>query len=221
MVFSSDLADSYKLFPTFLINLKEIENKNKRRLKNMLTNLEETTSKALIGCFSKRNDSILMWSHYGDSHKGVCLEFEVNEDDFSNINYSDKKCFFNIYPIIESILKSDYLGNNELYKSEENNEIALKPFLVKAKDWSYEEEVRFLCSLVKIDTLPFIKHDKDNNYLILKMTNIFIGTKANATENLKKLYSTAKSKYHNINIVYMKLSDIEYKIVPDIKRTFQ
>jgi hypothetical protein len=28
-------------------------------------------------CLSERPDDILLWSHYGDSHRGVCLEFDV------------------------------------------------------------------------------------------------------------------------------------------------
>jgi hypothetical protein len=30
-----------------------------------------------IACFSERNDSILMWSHYADHHKGICVEYET------------------------------------------------------------------------------------------------------------------------------------------------
>jgi len=30
-----------------------------------------------IACFSECNDSILMWSHYADHHKGICIEYET------------------------------------------------------------------------------------------------------------------------------------------------
>ncbi len=36
----------------------------------------------LVSCFSETCDSILMWSHYADSHKGVCIEFENEDNDF-------------------------------------------------------------------------------------------------------------------------------------------
>jgi hypothetical protein len=32
-----------------------------------------------ISCFSKRINNILMWSHYADSHKGICLIFDKVE----------------------------------------------------------------------------------------------------------------------------------------------
>jgi len=41
----------------------------------------ENTEKVAIGkygvlCFSRRWNNILMWSHYADGHKGICLGFD-------------------------------------------------------------------------------------------------------------------------------------------------
>lgn len=36
-----------------------------------------------VCCFSACNDSILMWSHYADSHKGFCLGFKTDSEPFS------------------------------------------------------------------------------------------------------------------------------------------
>lgn len=33
-----------------------------------------------ISCFSENKDSLLMWSYYANSHKGVCLEFDLVND---------------------------------------------------------------------------------------------------------------------------------------------
>ena len=45
----------------------------------------ERLSKKFLGnsyasCFSARNDNFLMWSHYASKHSGVCLEFELTND---------------------------------------------------------------------------------------------------------------------------------------------
>ena len=34
-----------------------------------------------ILCFSRNWDNLLLWSHYGDSHTGVCLGFDIAEGD--------------------------------------------------------------------------------------------------------------------------------------------
>jgi len=45
----------------------------------------EKTKEFGICCFSKSNDNIHMWSHYADSHKGICIEYESSgfDDYFS------------------------------------------------------------------------------------------------------------------------------------------
>mgnify|MGYP002227506002 FL=1 len=33
----------------------------------------------LVGCFSERNDSLLMWSHYADEHRGLCIGYNLHD----------------------------------------------------------------------------------------------------------------------------------------------
>lgn len=33
----------------------------------------------LVGCFSERNDSLLMWSHYADEHRGLCMGYNLHD----------------------------------------------------------------------------------------------------------------------------------------------
>ena len=47
-------------------------------------------------CFSAINDSLLMWTHYADNHKGYCIEYDLealNEDHAFRTN---------LYPVISS-----------------------------------------------------------------------------------------------------------------------
>jgi len=30
-----------------------------------------------VSCFSQEEDNLLMWSHYADKHKGLCLKFDM------------------------------------------------------------------------------------------------------------------------------------------------
>ena len=34
-------------------------------------------SKSGVTCFSEERDNIIMWSHYANSHKGICLGFDL------------------------------------------------------------------------------------------------------------------------------------------------
>lgn len=98
--------------------------------------LKALTDLAYISCFSERKDSLLMWSHYANSHKGFCVEYDlkllhfISEDSYHYDDeeeyYDEEDCFAieNIYPVIYSkkrmlnfetlkmIRKIELLGNN-------------------------------------------------------------------------------------------------------------
>jgi hypothetical protein len=38
-------------------------------------------------CFSRTSSNILMWSHYGDNHKGICLGFDVPDEFARDVRY--------------------------------------------------------------------------------------------------------------------------------------
>lgn len=89
-----------------------------------------------VCCFSETNLSILMWSHYADNHKGVCIEFEFPEDsleksELSKVNYSNEFPKFKF---------DDYRG---LSKEDVQKNIR-QLITVKAKDWEYEKEWRLI-----------------------------------------------------------------------------
>ncbi len=45
-----------------------------KRMTKLYSLLDESFG---VLCLSERPDDILLWSHYGDSHRGVCFEFDV------------------------------------------------------------------------------------------------------------------------------------------------
>lgn len=45
----------------------------------------------LIGCFSEKADDALMWRLYGDGGKGVCMEFQIENDSLKPVLYLDEK----------------------------------------------------------------------------------------------------------------------------------
>jgi hypothetical protein len=92
---------------------------------------KETTDQVRICCFSEVRDDILMWSHYSDYHRGICLEFSPTEGflrEAQPVNYSDK------YPSLDliSVVKDEDLR-------------AAAPWMCqKAEQWIYEKEWRVL-----------------------------------------------------------------------------
>lgn len=106
-------------------------------LKEKFTNeiiqkVKEVRNNTLISCFSKRYDSILMWSHYGDKHKGICVEFDRPDKDFLDVKYSKKRCKFDLEDTTRRVL--GYMLSNE--EADVNDKGLIRcisqPFIVKA-----------------------------------------------------------------------------------------
>ena len=76
---------------------------------------------------SAKNSNILMWSHYADSHKGVCIEYTDYRDD--HLNEVPLKSSINPYhegldelPIIRNATPIEYFSTEEL-----NDQLAQLP----------------------------------------------------------------------------------------------
>ena len=85
-------------------------------------------------CASQVPDSILMWSHYAANHKGIVIEFDSNEQPFSQIDHLT-------FPVRYSATKPDYVHYNK------DSDFQREMFAVaatKAANWSYEKEVRII-----------------------------------------------------------------------------
>lgn len=96
-----------------------------------------------IGCLTERNNSLLMWAHYGASYRGVCIEY-----DFSNFSAIESRCMFapvmysNSCPEVpESVIAKSYKGQG--IPTEDQNQLS-KGLFTKSPDWKYEYEWRIV-----------------------------------------------------------------------------
>lgn len=116
---------------------KRILKKLMRGKKPLLTD-QATLRKAYDGfirtigiyCLSEKNDDVLMWSLYSDSHRGFCLEFEASTENTLfwkafNVTYQDE------YPTVNIM---------DIGKAEEFR----KALLTKSTHWKYQKEWRIL-----------------------------------------------------------------------------
>jgi hypothetical protein len=98
--------------------------------------LEHLISTLRVCCFSKVNDSLLMWSHYADSHRGICLEYDVDAETYKSRVLHVK--YAKSLPILETIRRRAD-GTLEINLDKE-----ARIFLTKGELWAYEQECRTL-----------------------------------------------------------------------------
>lgn len=115
-----------------------------------------------ICSFSERNDSIVMWGHYADSHKGFCMEYATSDlDDFRRyalfpVVYSDE-----LFDATRYVLRSMVGGTNNLY--------GMLAASRKSSDWSYEKEWRLI--------LPLGESYVDSNFAMPRPSAIYLGSR--------------------------------------------
>lgn len=83
-----------------------------------------------------------MWSHYADSHKGFCIEYDLTKVDFN-------KNQFVLFPVKYShkrppIPWTSMLNNNETSINKKVLYDIIMSVLTKDDIWSYENEWRFI-----------------------------------------------------------------------------
>lgn len=173
--------------------------------------MESIRHNTLIYCFTINNNSLLMWSHYADSHKGVCIEFEVEltEKDLIGVKYSDKKANFDIYTVASLILAHEFIKKPISTRDQEFNKIIMKPFYTKSKEWSYEQEIRYIFS-EKSPERVFV--EKGNYYVKSpKIKSITFGCRVDMNDpSYKKIIEVCGKK--GILTRYLETSEESYSL---------
>lgn len=108
-----------------------IQNKNEF-IEDINQKFQRRKDSTRVSCFSMTNNSLLMWSHYSNKHKGACIEFSFEEL---------KKCFNTDFQIFEV----NYPDTLESMNFSQYREEAISHWVsTKAKVWDYEKEIRFV-----------------------------------------------------------------------------
>jgi hypothetical protein len=89
-------------------------------------NLTREIGKRRIYCLTPFPDSTLMWSHYSDNHRGICLEFDKDN------------------PLIEKARPVRYSKTYPEWTPQAADPLEL--VLTKSMDWCYEREFRILAT---------------------------------------------------------------------------
>jgi hypothetical protein len=134
---------------------------------------------------SKNYNSILMWSHYGNSHTGLVFEFTPR-------NLKKEDSYF--FPLIEVdyVDKYEYLS----YINHDHGQEITKLVLTKFKDWAYEEEYRCF-------GLDFCRQQR--KFHKDELTGIIFGAKASQVDIENTIGLCLHHDYHHIHFKQAKL----------------
>lgn len=113
-----------------------------------------------ISCFSLTCDEILLWSHYANNHKGICIEIDTDLDRSESVSWD--------------VIK--YRRNIPWIKKKNSRSRSAKEILsTKIFKWDYEQEIRAFCEG---------KHQK---HKVGRITKVILGVRSD--DALKALVS--------------------------------
>lgn len=105
-----------------------------KRIRKLLQEEKDRINNELgVLCFSKSWSNPVLWSHYSDKHRGICLGFDVPDQLLVPINYVSK---MSRIPLRAGMPRAELsLVLNDQF------------FRTKFEDWRYENEVRAFVGL--------------------------------------------------------------------------
>ena len=122
-----------------------------------------------VCCFSKSNTSPLMWAHYADSNKGICIEYDFNMITKGNLL---KNSIFPVAYTPKPINVTDLLEDTENHISPYSLDASiLCAALNKSSDWQYEQEWRLVWILPQLDNQE--RHLSINS--LIQPSKIYLG----------------------------------------------
>ena len=123
---------------------------------------EEQNKKSGLLCFSKSWESPVLWSHYADRHRGVCLAFEVPDALIKEVDYRKSPLRFE---------RHRFLADSRFAQEFSDQLVS-----TKYQDWQYEREIRLFVKLdpkAEIDGRYFCDFSND-----LRLAEVIVGVES-------------------------------------------
>ncbi|KQS32729.1 DUF2971 domain-containing protein [Dyadobacter sp. Leaf189] len=119
----------YPIAPPIIYDLINM----RHQIEKIVLDLNRRCKESINVCsFSAVNDSFLLWAHYANDHKGICVEYDL--PNYQPHDMDGRRLF----PVIYS---------SELFDAsdfEQSKYLPLIASIYKHSDWSYEQEWRYI-----------------------------------------------------------------------------
>ena len=154
-----------------------------------------------VGCLTETYDNRLMWSHYGGSYRGVCVEYDV-----SNFSAVQTACYF--APVIygkkrPKILKRIVSCQDTMSPLTSDEKLAMtRALYTKDEVWKYERGWR----IIKVNR--FSESPKPFPLTMPSITAIYLGPAC--VSDLTKLQEICKEE--NIKLQMLTLHQADYQL---------
>ena len=148
-----------------------------------------------LHCFSGNWENPVLWSHYANKHRGLCLGFDVPDDLLAQVEYRDK------------LIEPDILRSNDRKAKQQFSETLIK---IKFAHWSYEDEYRMFARLEDQDSQSgFYFSDFSKK---LNLAKIIVGAESQITRS--DLNNALGNLRDSVEIIKARIAFQNFKVTP-------
>jgi hypothetical protein len=156
---------------------------------------EELSDRYGIHCLSDAWSNPLLWGHYGDSHKGLALGFEVRDEDAFAIQYTDHREALDVDEQAGRLRNPTYAINRLLS--------------VKYSPWAYEREYRLHVTLrhCEMESGDYFSEFSEG----LRLREVVLGVYCDVS--VAEISSVVATNHANVKIICASLSQSEFAVI--------
>ena len=183
-----DMNDPFEFLGAAL--RKESDRTNFHKLK------AETNGTIGVLCFSRAWSNPVLWSHYGDRHRGICLGFDIPDQWAKEVTYQGNRLAIDL---------------EHAFDQENLADLPLKLLTTKYEHWRYEDEVRLVLPLEGVQFenkhgfLPFCD--------VLRLREVIAGPRCSLPQS--RIRENVSVEDHNVTIRKTRLAFLSYEVVPE------
>lgn len=159
-----------------------------------------------ILCLTEDPNNILLWSHYADMHKGLCIGYDFPYQQLlrKEVNgfYLDRMKYLNKIPNVKSYTTEILLNHSK------RNRWLRDMVYTKAQCWKYEKEVRIMTSTQNLES-RFVGSPGGT------INTIVFGAKCPNIEEIKHVIKSSENfhpSYKFISYKYACLNNTSFKL---------
>ena len=171
-------------------------------IRDVLSTVRQWRAVTKVCSFSAIHDSVLMWSHYADNHRGFCIEYGlkglVPDHPFCKFLYPViySEALYDLTPWAEALVHPD--------RKNFNTDCLILGVLYKFDGWQYEDEWRLVEATQTVIA--------DHNFSTPKPTRVFLGSRMDETSRRELLILCGEKK---IQVHQMRLAKDRFQLLSE------
>jgi DUF2971 family protein len=197
----SELADMNDPLELWGVSLSDPE------VHQFLANLADEKWGAL--CLSSERNNPLLWSHYADKHKGLCLGFEIGPDEeLVRLDYVETRETASVEAFKQLASTRHMRGSQTPGARNKAKEPVMRMLSTKFKKWEYENEVRLFASK-EVKECGICFHPFDERF---KLCEVIVGARCCVQRATIEAWLTG---YDDVKVIKLRLADASFELVED------